>query len=154
MPGADRRKTRMDLARSASIQKKLRDAGILPTLQRVAVGTVLFPQPVHMTAEQVLRAAREHLPGLSRATVYAVLQLFVRQGLLKALPIEGAATVYDSTVTPHHHVYNVDTGQVADLSGPAIQVLGLPELGDGLELSEIDVIVRVRNRRPAPAVAA
>jgi Fur family iron response transcriptional regulator len=144
----------MDLTRSVSIQQKLRDAGILPTLQRVAVGTVLFSAPVHMTAEQVLRAAREHLPGLSRATVYAVLQLFVRQRLLKALPIEGSATVYDSTVTPHHHVYNVDTGEVADLTGPAIQVLGLPELGDGLELSEVDVIVRVRTRRPAPALNA
>ena len=143
----------MDLARTAPIQQKLRAAGILPTLQRIAVGNVMLSAPVHMTADQVLRAAREQLPGLSRATVYAMLQLFVRQGLVKALPIEGAATVYDSTVAPHHHLYNVDTGEVVDLSGPAIQVLGLPELGNGLELSEIDVIVRVRNRR-APAAAA
>ena len=143
----------MDLARTAPIQQKLRAAGILPTLQRIAVGNVMLSAPVHMTADQVLRAARQQLPGLSRATVYAMLQLFVRQGLVKALPIEGAATVYDSTVAPHHHLYNVDTGEVVDLSGPAIQVLGLPELGNGLELSEIDVIVRVRNRR-APAAAA
>jgi Fe2+ or Zn2+ uptake regulation protein len=81
----------------------------------MAVASVLLPQPVHMTADQVLAAARARLPSLSRATVYAVLQLFVRRGLLKELPIDGAATVYDSNTAPHHHLYDVDTGAVADL---------------------------------------
>jgi hypothetical protein len=49
-----------------------------------------------MTAEQVLKAARGALPSLSRATVYAVLQVLGARGLLKELPIDGAATVYDS----------------------------------------------------------
>ncbi len=132
------------------MQQRLRAADILPTLQRMAVASVLLGEPVHMTADQVLRAARELLPDISRATVYSVLQLFVRQGLLKELPIDGAATVYDSNVAPHHHLYNVDTGEVSDLPDLAVQVAGLPVLGQDMMLDEVDVIVRVRRRTSAP----
>ena len=132
------------------MQQRLRAADILPALQRMAVASVLLGEPVHMTADQVLRAARELLPDISRATVYSVLQLFVRQGLLKELPIDGAATVYDSNVAPHHHQYNVDTGEVSDLPDLAVQVAGLPVLGQEMMLDEVDVIVRVRRRPSAP----
>jgi len=138
----------MDMITSAQLQQRLRQAGIQPTLQRIAVAAVLLPRPVHRTAEQVLVAARELQPDISRATVYAVMQLFVRQGLLKELPIDGAATVYDSNVLPHHHLYHVDTGEVTDLPAGQLQVMGLPALGDGLEMAEVDVIVRVRSRAP------
>jgi Fur family transcriptional regulator, iron response regulator len=129
---------------ATALQQRLQNAGILPTLQRMTVASVLLPRPVHMTAEQVLLAARVHLPSLSRATVYAVLQLFSRQGLLKELPVEGAAVVYDSNTAPHHHLYDVDTGEVADLPEPALQVLGLPAALGAMELAGVDVIIRVR----------
>jgi Fur family iron response transcriptional regulator len=144
----------MEFANALELQRRLRGADILPTLQRMAVASVMLEKPVHMTAEQVLAAARARLPGLSRATVYVVLKLFVRRGLLKELPIDGAATVYDSNMLPHHHLYNVDTGEVADLPPGALRVSGLPELDAGLELREVDVIVRVRGRRDAPAADA
>jgi len=142
----------MEVTQSVQLQQRLRGVGIVPTLQRMAVAAVLLPQPAHMTAEQVLEAARLRLPGLSRATVYAVLQLFVRQGLLKELPIDGAATVYDSNLQPHHHLYDVDTGRVRDLPDSQLQVLGLGEAVAGLELTGVDVIIRVRGLdRTTPA---
>jgi Fur family transcriptional regulator, iron response regulator len=144
----------MHTPETRDMQQRLRAAAILPTLQRMAVASVLLAEPVHMTADQVLRAARELLPDISRATVYSVLQLFVRQGLLKELPIDGAATVYDSNVAPHHHLYNVDTGEVSDLPDLAVQVAGLPQFGHDMVLDEVDVIVRVRRRAAAPADSA
>jgi len=126
------------------LQALLRGRDILPTLQRMAVAQVLLAQPTHMTAEQVLEAARRLMPELSRATVYAVLKLFVGQGLLKELPIDGHATVYDSNVQPHHHLYDVDSGQVVDLPAASLQVLGLPQAVGALEMTGVDVIVRVR----------
>lgn len=126
------------------LQNRLSAAGIQPTLQRLAVASVLLAEPAHMTADQVLQAASVRLPSISRATVYAVLQLFVRQGLLKELPIDGAATVYDSNVQPHHHFYDVETGTVADIPQGSLQVLGLPAALQGLQLDGVDVIIRVR----------
>lgn len=136
-----------------ALQARLQQAGIGPTLQRLAIADALLRQPCHMTADQVLVAARQWLPSLSRATVYGTLQLFVRQGLLRELPIDGEATVYDSNLTPHHHLYHEDTGEVSDVPAEALQVLGLPALGEGLELAAVDVIVRVRRRGSRPAAA-
>jgi len=136
--------TRVDVLNAADLQQRLNDANIRPTLQRMAVASVLLGGPVHMTAEQVLSAARDRLPSLSRATVYAVLQVLVRGGLLKELPIDGAATVYDSNTQPHHHLYDIDTGAVADLPMAQLQVLGLPASLGGAQLVDVDVIVRVR----------
>ncbi|MDZ7857240.1 Fur family transcriptional regulator [Sphaerotilus sp.] len=134
----------MNVLNASHLQQRLHEASILPTLQRMAVASVLLGRPVHMTAEQVLDAARRQLPSLSRATVYAVLQLFVRSRLLKELPIDGASTVYDSNTEPHHHLYDIDTGAVADLSATQLQVLGVPEAVGGMQLVGVDVIVRVR----------
>jgi Fur family iron response transcriptional regulator len=110
-----------------------------------------------MTAEQVFDAAQAHLPGISRATVEATMQRFVDRGLLRELLVDTLAVVYDSTVRPHHHVYDVDTRRVSDLAGE-VRVLGVPDLGD-LQVCGIDVVVRVRringaradSRSPAPA---
>lgn len=129
---------------SVELQERLRGAGIVPTLQRMAVASVMLRAPIHLTAEQVLEAARLRMPGLSRATVYAVVRLFVRHGLLKELPIDGEATVYDSNVQPHHHLYDVDTGRVCDLPERDLQVLGIDAAVSGLQLAGVDVIIRVR----------
>lgn len=137
----------MNITASSSVQQRLREVGIVPTLQRLLIASTLLERPIHMTAEQVLVAVRKRMPEISRATVYGTLQLFVRHGLLKELPIKGAATVFDSNPLPHHHLYNVDTGEVSDLPADTMQVLGLPTIADTLELSEVDVIVRVRSRR-------
>lgn len=131
------------------MRARLQQAGVLPTLQRIAVATVLLRRPAHMTAEQVLAAARGVLPDISRATVYSVLRLFAAAGLVRELPIVGAATVYDSNTSPHHHLYDVDTGEVTDLPAGKLQVLGLAELGDDVALEGVDVIVRVRHPRAA-----
>lgn len=134
----------MESSRFRSLQQRLIGAGIAPTLQRLAVARVLLDAPAHMTAEQVLDAARDHHPGLSRATVYAALQLFVRHGLLRELPVSGAAAVYDSNTDAHHHLVDIDTGQVVDLPQERLQILGLAAAVEGLQLAGVDVIVRVR----------
>lgn len=129
---------------TTAVQRQLRDAGVLPTLQRLIVASVMLQRPLHMTAEQALVASRERMPEISRATVYATLQLFVRHGLLKELPMDGEATVYDSNTAPHHHLYDVDTGQVTDLPLQALEVLGLETATAGMTCEGCDVIVRVR----------
>lgn len=131
------------------LSQRLRDAGILPTHERLAVAAALLDRPQHLTVDQAIRAARDRLPRLSRATVGAVLQLFVRHGLLKDLPIDGAATVYDSNPRPHHHLYDLDSGVVADLPDDALTVLGVDGALGGLQLAGVDVILRVKRPRVA-----
>lgn len=130
----------------AELQQRLQDVGILPTLQRMAIAAVLLSRPCHRTAEQVLTQARARWPSLSRTTVYGALDLFVRKGLLRELPVQGESAVYDSNPVPHHHLYNVVTREVEDLPTQTLQVMGLSDLSADLELVDVDLIVRVRPR--------
>ena len=52
---------------------------------------------------------------------------------------------YDPNTEPHHHLYNVDTGELTDIDASRIEVSGLPQLPDGMVTDGVDIIVRVRS---------
>ena len=83
---------------------------------------------------------------MSKATVYNTLNLFVECGLLRALTVDRDRVYYDSTVEPHHHFYNVDTGEMIDVPESAVDVAALPAAPAGTEAEGYEVIIRVRNR--------
>ena len=134
---------------SPQVQARLRDAGIQPTRQRVAIAQVLLQAPVHLTADEILHAARSYLPSLSRATVYNTLPVLVKKGLLRALRLDQECTVYDSRTDAHSHIYHEDTGMLEDLAAEALHWPNLPTIAADLELVGLDLIVRVRRRQPA-----
>ena len=131
---------------SANAIASLRQAGVPVTHQRIEIARVLFSAPVHLSADQVWANVRELSPDVSRATVYNTLRLFSEKKMIRELFVDPQRVVYDSTTTPHHHLYNIDTGEVRDISDDELRVIGEPRLPAGVVLDEIDVIVRVRNR--------
>jgi Fur family iron response transcriptional regulator len=138
-----------DACQCAQVAQKLADAGIAPTMQRRTLGAMLLCAPVHVTAEQVVRAAQTQALPVSRATVYNTLRLFTEHGLLRELPIEGVEAVYDSTTTPHHHFYDLTTGEVSDIDDAVLQVAGLGDLATHWNIDTVEVIVRGRRKLPA-----
>lgn len=137
-------------AQDGALRSRLQRAGLQPTRQRLALARVLLRAPVHLRADDILAAAREHLPGLSRATVYNALAQWVDRGLLRALPLGEARMVYDSSVQPHAHWYDEDSGQLHDLPAEVMASLQLPPLAPGQELAGVDLVVRVRRSRRQP----
>lgn len=133
--------------------QRLRSAGLQPTRQRLAVAAVMFAQPVHLTAEQVVKTLHGGAPTvadvdatpISRATVYATLAQFAEAGLLRELHSGTGAVVYDSNPTLHPHWVDVDTGQVHDLPpGVRLQVSGIDTLLAGLKVQDVQVMLRVK----------
>ena len=120
---------------------------ILPTKQRVDIAGVLLSRPQHLSADQVLEATNRKGARVSKATVYNTLGLFARKGLINEVFVDASKVFYDSTTVPHHHVYNVDTGQLSDLDPATIEVSTLPEPPEGTVLDGIDIVVRVRSPR-------
>lgn len=125
---------------------RLRSAGIPPTLQRIAIAEVLFARPVHLSADQVLARVRIQMPEVSRATVYNTLKLFREKKMVRELVIDPERVFYDSNTAPHYHIFDVSTGELSDVAADELRVVGTPELPEGLELEEVDVIIRVRSR--------
>lgn len=133
----------------------LRSVGLPVTLQRIEIARVLFARPAHLSAEQVWALVRESSPETSRSTVYNTLNRFVEKKLIRELLVEPGRVIYDSNMTPHHHLYRSDTGEVMDLALESLRLVGAPLLPDDLELEQVDVVVRVRGRNAAqPARSA
>jgi len=83
---------------------------------------------------------------VSKATIYNTLSLFVEKGLIREIAVEPGKTFYDSNSTHHHHIFNVDTGQLSDTVEPLAERLGHVHIPNGTDLESIDVVVRVRNK--------
>ena len=124
----------------------LEQRGIRPTVQRVKVAEILLTAPRHLTAEQILVALREATGHVSKATVYNTLNLFVEQGLAREIHADPERCVYDSTMAPHHHFQNVDTGEMTDIRPDDLSFARLPPLPPGTEIESVDVVICVRRK--------
>ncbi|MCG6887784.1 MAG: transcriptional repressor [Proteobacteria bacterium] len=123
----------------------LRAHDILPTQQRMMIAKVLFGQHCHVSADQLMRQVNADRDHVSKATVYNTLGLFARQGLLREIIVDPNRVYYDTNTVPHHHFYNIDTGELQDIDPEDISIRDLPVLPEGTITDGVDVIIRVRN---------
>lgn len=125
----------------------LRGHGISPTHQRIEIAHALFSRCAHLSADQILAIVNERNSETSKATVYNTLNLFLEKKLIREVIVDPRKVFYDPTTTPHHHFYNVDTGELTDIDVAAISVSGLPELPEDVVTEGVDIIVRIRSRQ-------
>lgn len=133
---------------TGSVITKLRDAGLRPTRQRVALAELLFGcGGRHVTAEELHDEAQCAQVSVSLATVYNTLNQFTEAGLLREVAIEGDRTYFDTNTSNHFHYFVQREGRLMDIESKAVAITGLPELPPGTEVDRIDVIVRLRERK-------
>jgi Fur family iron response transcriptional regulator len=130
------------------VAKRLRDAGLRPTRQRVALAHLLFAGgDRHVTAEALHEEALARRVPVSLATVYNTLHQFTEAGLLREVAVEGAKTYFDTNTSNHYHFFCEHSGKLMDISTGAIRIEGLPEAPEGMAISRVDVLVRLVNQR-------
>ena len=124
---------------------KLRDAGLRPTRQRLALAGLLFAHgDRHVTAEELHREAGQAGLSVSLATVYNTLNQFSDAGLLRQVITDGARTFYDTNTRDHYHFYAEEDGRLIDIPADEIDLGKLPTPPDGARLAGVDVIIRLR----------
>ena len=126
----------------------LREHGIQPSAQRVAVADYVLHTDAHPSADQVFAKVRKTLPMLSRATVYNTLNLFVEKHLLRELVLAEGRVVFDPKTDAHHHFIDESTGRIHDIPWQAVKVSQIDRL-KGFEVSEYQVVIRGRRRAGA-----
>lgn len=127
-----------------SLPEVLRNHGINPTHQRLEIAQALFSRMEHLSADQVLAIVNERHPETSRATVYNTLNLFLEKGLVRDVVVDPGKVFYDPNTAPHHHFYDVVTGQLTDIPADAVQIANLPPLPPGVVAEGVDVVIRTR----------
>src|SRR5215510_12269741 len=98
------------------IAAKLREVGVKPTRQRLEIARVLFCSAGHLSADRILALVNERRPATSKATVYNTLKLFLARGLVRAVIADPNKVFYDANIGPHHHFYDVRSGELIDIA--------------------------------------
>lgn len=135
----------MDILSNEALVAKLREHDINPTLQRLEIARVLLSRCAHLSADDVFSLVnKDGEQQVSKATVYNALGLFAEKGLVREVIADPTKVFYDPNVAPHHHFYNVVTGELVDIDARHMNVSGLPPLPDGTRMDGVDVIIRLR----------
>ena len=130
------------------LRSRLRDAGLRPTRQRVALGWLLFARgDRHITAERLYEEATTARVPISLATVYNTLHQFTEVGLLREIAVDGSKTYFDTNVSNHHHFLIEETNVLVDIPDSHIVVGALPDAPEGMEVARVDVIIRLTARK-------
>jgi len=131
-------------------RERLREAGLVPTRQRVSIGWLLFGKgDRHVTADMLYAELRKQRFPLSQATVYNTLTQFKNANLVREIATFGGKTWYDTNVGPHHHYFSEDDRTMFDLPDGAMALSQTPPVPEGMELVGVDVVVRVRRKAPS-----
>lgn len=139
---------------SPNILARLREAGLRPTRQRLALARLLFDGgDRHVTAEQLHGEAGAAAIRVSLATVYNTLHQFTDAGMLREVVVEPGRSYFDTNVDDHHHFFCESSGRLQDIPGEMVMVGALPQPPDGTAISRVDVIIRVRREGESEAVA-
>ena len=121
----------------------LRERGIQPSAQRVAVAQYVLFTHEHPSADRVWARVRSRFPMISRATVYNTLNLFAEKGLVRDLHLSPDSIVFDANTEAHHHFIDEETGRIYDIPWDKVAMRRLPKV-DGFEIHGYQVVMRGR----------
>ena len=128
------------------VQDKLKLYGLRPTRARTRIGMMLLDKPKHLSADQVHEKLKQKGYSISKATVYNTLNAFSECGIVSEVTIDPRRTYYDSRTTPHHHFFNIDTGQLVDIASDDMSVENIPRLPDNTQIQDLEIVVKISNK--------
>ncbi len=130
------------------VKSMLRQVGLRPTRQRMALGWILFGKgDRHLTAEMLYEEASRAKVPVSLATIYNTLHQFTEVGLLRQVAVDGSKAYFDTNVTSHHHFFVEDDDALLDIPGTDVVLGATPNPPEGYEIARVDVVVRLRRKK-------
>lgn len=121
------------------IKERLKDAGINPTAQRIAIARFVLCEADHPTADDVRQWADANFPMVSRATVYNTLNKLVEVGILCEVKLSHVNKVmYDTNTKAHYHFYDEKTGRLIDIDPEDVQIK--TKLPKSMKISDVEVV--------------
>ncbi len=130
--------TRMQL-----FERACREHGLPLTVHRRLVFEVMLDRKDHPTADQVHAELQTRLPGVSRMSVYRILDMLVATGMVTKVCHPGMAARYDPKTGQHHHLICLSCEHIIDLEEPRLNRIPLPDTrGLGFEINDYHIHFR------------
>lgn len=109
------------------------------TVQRRVILETVAGRTDHPTADQVYDAVTQVIRGVSRTTVYRVLEAFVRMGVVTKVSNPRAKTRFDADTSRHHHLICLSCDTVIDCRNVG---LDLPDVViEGFMVKDLSVTI-------------
>jgi Fur family peroxide stress response transcriptional regulator len=129
--------------RLQEFERLCRQQGLPLTVQRRVILEAITDREDHPTAEQIFAAVQDRIPGVSRTTVYRVLNMLVRMRIVQKIYQPGAATRFDPATHQHHHFACIHCHRVIDLEDDSLNAIALPDMRDrGFQVTESHIYFR------------
>lgn len=126
--------------RLKALETLCRSKGVPCTVQRRVVLQAVLERDDHPTADEVLESVRGQVAGISRTTVYRVLDTLAEWGLIRRLHHAGAAARFDGEIHRHHHLVCNKCYKVIDVHDAKLDRLRVSHIKvEGFEVEDFSV---------------
>jgi Fur family peroxide stress response transcriptional regulator len=105
------------------IKKKLVNAKLKVTPQRINILKAVYELDNHPTADNVKERIRETNPNIATGTVYNVLETFVKNNLVKKVKTDKDIMRYDGLIHNHHHLYCTECDLIEDYNDEDLDLM-------------------------------
>ena len=86
------------------------------TKHRKTIYNIICNSGEHLSADEIIAILRRKALKISRATVFNSLNFLEKNNYLKSLSIFGSKKVFDPNLSDHHHIYDLDSNKLHDVS--------------------------------------
>jgi len=100
--------------RIETIRQALFEKGLKVTPQRILILDAVYTLNNHPSAEGILEEVKKQHPNIAAGTVYKVLEILVRNALVKKVPTDNGVMRYDGIIHSHHHLYCSESNLIQD----------------------------------------
>jgi Fur family peroxide stress response transcriptional regulator len=124
------------------VESFCREQGVPLTVQRRIILETLAARTDHPTADHVYDAVRGIIRGVSRTTVYRVLETFVRLGIVTKVSNPQAKARFDADTERHHHLICTGCDAVTDCHDERLGGIDLPgNVQPGFEVKDFSLAI-------------
>ena len=113
-------------SKEKELEQICREHGRSMTIQRRAILENLAGRTDHPTADQIYDDMKGRLKGISRTTVYRVLETLVSFGLARKISNPESKARFDADTSRHHHLTCIDCGSIMDIHDQVLNNIELP----------------------------
>jgi Fur family transcriptional regulator, peroxide stress response regulator len=113
------------------------------TVQRRTILQAILGREDHPTADQIHTQITTQLPGVSRTSVYRILEMLVETGMITKICHPGSAARFDPKLHRHHHLVCLFCERIIDVEEPRLDHLPLPNVrAHGFQISDYHIHFR------------
>ena len=109
------------------LEERCKEEGLRLTVQKRKVFSSLLQHEDHPTADEIYENVTDDIPGVSRTTVYRILESLTNAGLARRVYHPDDQYRFDPNTEHHHHLVCTSCEKVKDVAVPDLEQVVPPD---------------------------